>query len=572
MALGVHAARLFMLVQLLGASHHAVGTMDVCKSPKGKSLSYCGVHNPIVRRQQKVENAGAEASVQRQQMASHGVHSTYEAEEMKEILATAKEAPAFTLAQLLIYVVVGIWKSLGTELLVFAITVGFAVSARTHKGKRDGGGRACEGASERTSAPSPSQRSTSPAGGDPHYQESLKRGVAAVRPSAAPAIAQPAYPTQAIEAWRIIDEIVCSCRANANLQSAHRAIALYKELQLALRQQGTNVGEATWSARYSASDLYACMVQSVIRTSQCHLVERLIDDMVRQGVSRPLAFYESTMKQLAVQKQHMLALSVYDRLQVDGVQPSVVMLSCLVSFASEVGAYDRAIDFFQQLSNQAKPSIRAYMTVLRVHGKRQDWAASLATFREMQAQGVPLDSLALNVVLSTAIAADKMEDAQMLICEGHETLPPISDNVSYNTLIKGYLQRSDLANAIKVVDRMREYGIKPNQITFNTMMDKAMRSFQRSEAWNLYAMMRDSGLKPDKLTCSILIKGMDKGANHKHIADCVELLQEAGHLCDPAIFAALKGVVRDAALQAGETELLDKLQQMRTMPGRFFSS
>jgi pentatricopeptide repeat protein len=314
------------------------------------------------------------------------------------------------------------------------------------------------------------------------------------------------------------------------------------------------------------------MVQSVIRTSQCHLVERLIDDMVRQGVSRPLAFYESTMKQLAVQKQHMLALSVYDRLQVDGVQPSVVMLSCLVSFASEVGAYDRAIDFFQQLSNQAKPSIRAYMTVLRVHGKRQDWAASLATFREMQAQGVPLDSLALNVVLSTAIAADKMEDAQMLICEGHETLPPISDNVSYNTLIKGYLQRSDLPNAIKVVDRMREYGIKPNQITFNTMMDKAMRSFQRSEAWNLYAMMRDSGLKPDKLTCSILIKGMDKGANHKHIADCVELLQEAGHLCDPATFAALKGVVRDAALQAGETELLDKLQQMRTMPGRFFSS
>lgn len=566
-------------VQLLGVVlsvlQFATGEMDVCKSPKGASLSYCAASRKSMQQQQQHDLPSEYVA------GGHGKAALLDEAEgdMKELLASviAQDDHTILLARGVFDLLWGVWKSLGMELVIFVITVGFAVSARTHKKKcpngREGDGGAFQG------QPSSEVRVVPP---DPGTRPILKRAPERATPTMtrrtemysehrAPAVmhgdtqhaAFPSTTPLSREPWVIIDEIVGGCRANANLWSAHRAIELYQEMQKELREKDTTVGEATWYARYSAFDLYSCMVQSVIRTSQCHLVERLIDDMVKQGVSRPLVFYESTMKQLAVQKHYQLALSVYDRLVADGLCPSVVTLSCLISFAAEVGSYDRAVDFFQKLSAQTKPSIRAYMTVLRVHAKRQDWPASLATFREMQRQGVPLDSLALNVVLATGIAGDKVEEADMLILEGHETVPPISDSVSYNTLIKGYMQRSDLDAAMKVVERMREYGIKPNSITFNTMMDRAMRFFQHKQAWELYAMMRGCSLKPDKLTCSILIKGMDRGAQQEHIGSCIELLQEAGHLCDAALFSSLSGIVLDAAAQAGDPELLAAVQKMR---------
>eukprot|EP00421_Protoceratium_reticulatum_P012483 CAMPEP_0168403956 /NCGR_PEP_ID=MMETSP0228-20121227/24393_1 /TAXON_ID=133427 /ORGANISM="Protoceratium reticulatum, Strain CCCM 535 (=CCMP 1889)" /LENGTH=88 /DNA_ID=CAMNT_0008417569 /DNA_START=88 /DNA_END=351 /DNA_ORIENTATION=- len=88
------------------------------------------------------------------------------------------------------------------------------------------------------------------------------------------------------------------------------------------------------------------------------------------------------MKQLAGQKFYHLALNIHDRMVADGLEPSAVTCSCLISFAAEVGELDRAAHFFEKLASLTTPSIRAYMTVLRVHGRRQDWPAALATFRD----------------------------------------------------------------------------------------------------------------------------------------------------------------------------------------------
>ena len=73
-----------------------------------------------------------------------------------------------------------------------------------------------------------------------------------------------------------------------------------------------------------------------------------------------------------------------------------------------MGELRRAIHFFSILSKTTTPSIRAYMTVLRVHSMRQDWPRALSIIREMQGRGVRVDPLALNVALRTGIP-DHME-------------------------------------------------------------------------------------------------------------------------------------------------------------------
>merc|ERR1719223_1969418 len=304
----------------------------------------------------------------------------------------------------------------------------------------------------------------------------------------------------------MIDEVVEGMREHQHLKFAFKALQLYDELRVTLREDSSNIHDAVRYSRHSAVDFYSTIVHCAIRAGRHPLVELILADMVAQGVGRPLCFYESTMKQLAGQKQYHLALAVYDRLTADGLEPSAVTCSCLIGFAAEVGELQRAVAFFERLSTITTPSIRAFMTVLRVHAKRHDWEASRAVLQQMERRRVPVDALALNVVLATGVAADRLEDVSTLLAEAEAHKPPLSDVVSYNTLVKGYAQRGDVDGALAIMARMRTRGFKPNAITFNTAMDSAIRSGRCADAWKLLDDLRSTGLRPDKFTCSILIK------------------------------------------------------------------
>merc|ERR1719191_1768139 len=147
------------------------------------------------------------------------------------------------------------------------------------------------------------------------------------------------------------------------------------------------------------------MLQTAVRAGRPELVEQLLDDMTRANVKRSLSFYESAMKVLSSKKHYREALGIYSRLTREGMKASPVTLSCLISFTAELGDFDSAITFFEQLASTSTPSIRAYMTALRVHAKRQDWPSSLRIFRSMQERQLQIDTLIVNTVLSTGVSA-----------------------------------------------------------------------------------------------------------------------------------------------------------------------
>merc|ERR1719161_513388 len=115
------------------------------------------------------------------------------------------------------------------------------------------------------------------------------------------------------------------------------------------------------------------------------------------------------MRMLAAKKYFKEALAVNDRLEREGLSPSIITLSCLVSFAAELGMDEKTLYFFDRLCEKGAPSVRACTVILRLHGKKGDWLASVASFQVMLEKGVELDSLLLNIVLATGVAAGKLE-------------------------------------------------------------------------------------------------------------------------------------------------------------------
>jgi len=353
----------------------------------------------------------------------------------------------------------------------------------------------------------------------------------------------------------MVEEIMEVAEKQPHVRLFTRALQIYQhDLRKCLAKDNMNIKDVMRQTRHTPVAFYTALMHYAIRISWYHVVEELMDDMVRHGVTRPLSFYESTMKQLAGQKQHHVALAVYDRLEADGLRPSAVTCSCLVSFAVEVGELQRALEFFEKLSATTTPSIRAYMTVLRVHAKRQDFAASVALFRDMERRCAGVDSLALNVVLGTGVAADELEAVDELLRQADARQPPIADVISYNTLLKALAQRCDAERARAVIPRMKARGLEPNHITYNTAMDATVRAGRLPEAWPLLDAMRDQGLSPDKFTASIIVKGLSRSPGTGQVKNALALLRDTDSVCDGALKASLYHAVFEAARQAAVSE------------------
>jgi len=363
---------------------------------------------------------------------------------------------------------------------------------------------------------------------------------------------------------RLMDQILEFVREQPSTMGAARTLDLYEELRLLLGcSSGISICDVAQVCRQNPVNFYTALVNCAIKAGRCKHIQGLFGDMIHNGVNRTLKLYEGAMKQLAGQRRFGMALDIYDTLLADGFEPSATTCSCAVAFAVEIGDMRHAIGCFERLSALTTPSIRAYMSMLRAHGARRDWPSTVALLRNMQGRCVRIDSLALNVVLATAVAAGRVRQAEALLNEFEQpqtmkqaSEPPITDVISYNTLIKGYSQDGNFESAFEVLHRMRTRGLQPSAVTFNTAMDAAVRSRKGEAAWELLQEMRNSGLSPDKFSCSILMRALVQCPTRERIFNGLKVLRETDGECDMNLKVRLYPTVADAAAHLGDNDLV----------------
>lgn len=339
------------------------------------------------------------------------------------------------------------------------------------------------------------------------------------------------------------------------------ALALYAEFR---SSEGDQIQDSLRWTRRAGLDFYRALVQGAVTAGQPEMVLQLLDDMAGARIERTLSFYESVMKVLAGKKHYREALAVYKRLSSEGFKASPVTLSCLINFAAELGELDTAINFFEQLDATSKPSIRAYMVVLRVYSKQLDWTKSLETIRGMQARTVPVDSLILNTVLATGVAAGKTEAAEELLQEMAVHQPRVPDVISYNTVLKGYAHSQIADKALKTLEAMLARGLKPNGITFNTVMDAAVRGSQTEDAWKVLELMKGAGIKGDKFTCTTLLKALHENSTPKQLSTLLDMIQVALPQCDSTLAGALfRGIFKVATRLNNTVLAMQAFKQMQ---------
>jgi len=252
-------------------------------------------------------------------------------------------------------------------------------------------------------------------------------------------------------------------------------------------------------------------------------------------------------------KYYKLGMHVYSCIEADGVEPSPVILSCMICIAGELGDSERAISFFNRLAACSIPSLNDCTAIVLAHSRDHNWQESVALLRYMQDGHFSIDSLVLNLVLSTGVAAGQLEAASALLQEFSKA--GSADVISYNTIMKGFAQQKYGGQALELLDKMCLVGVKPNDITFNTAMDAAIRSLRIKDAWQVLARMAEAGVAPDKFTFSILMKGLHCGATSEQLVVILDLMPIGTRDCDSTSCARMFCSVIDAIAKVRDPDL-----------------
>ncbi|XP_057516539.1 pentatricopeptide repeat-containing protein At5g10690 isoform X3 [Amaranthus tricolor] len=125
-----------------------------------------------------------------------------------------------------------------------------------------------------------------------------------------------------------------------------------------------------------------------------------------------------------------------------------------------------------------------------------------------------LNTIVMNAVLEACVHCGDVDSALKLFDEMSKSRSCRVDNVSYGTLLKGYITTGAPEATFTVHNDMLRQGLKPDRLTYNTLILAAVKTGKLDFAMQFFEEMKDAAwkynlkdLSPDNVTYTTLLKG-----------------------------------------------------------------
>merc|ERR1719409_2156170 len=118
----------------------------------------------------------------------------------------------------------------------------------------------------------------------------------------------------------------------------------------------------------------------------------------------------------------------------------------------------------------------------------------------------------------------------------------MSDVVSFNTLIKAYLQSGSFDKARALVEELRREGLEPNRVTFNELINALGNKGgegRRKQMWAIVEEMTAAGVKPNQVTISILLKSLNSYSCETDISNTMNLIDTMDDDMDEVLLSSV---------------------------------
>lgn len=333
------------------------------------------------------------------------------------------------------------------------------------------------------------------------------------------------------------------------------------------------------------------------RLGSSKVLNALLRDMERLDVPRSSTLYTTLLKLHSSKRLFHDTLALWEHMRADKVQElDRAAWSCLLFAATEAQSVDQAKFFFERLIACGGATEKDFGNMIRSYASRHEGREAVELLDKMRAQGMEPDTFTYNAVFSACCAGGKDLDLCEQLFSTMKSLSAGVDAITYNTLLKSYVQAKRLDKAFRLVNEMESEAFSPTEVTFGTLldacindgsMDRAQEVFQKMKAANcemntvLYTTMikgfvkmnkldevlftfkemQSQGVEADGVTYSLVLKALCAGGQLEAALDLFNSICAEGHKPDEIIFNnLLSGCVTCKNVALGERILHDMVK------------
>lgn len=249
--------------------------------------------------------------------------------------------------------------------------------------------------------------------------------------------------------------------------------------------------------------------------------------------------------------QYRLACELYEERLPDRLDQD--SLNMLLFAAQQAGRQDLCASLHR------KGGLGKQLAQLRTAGKRRDLEHAKRIFVNLQEQG--LATLVIRNCFLDACVLSRDVNAAVECFESMRTAK-LADVVSYNTILKAFLQSGQMAKARALLSAMSSEGVGPNRVTYNEFLNALVNGGDRHGIWVLLEDMNKTCVSPNSVTCSILLKSLTADTV---LDDFTKAMQYVDMLPAHEMDEVLLTSVLEACVRAGKLDvLLAKLRQYKS--------
>merc|ERR1719265_2881742 len=215
----------------------------------------------------------------------------------------------------------------------------------------------------------------------------------------------------------------------------------------------------------------------------------------------------------------------------------------------------------QSLLEHGAGDLNQHVTMIKACGKKHDLRGAKQAFDRLKQSGAPLSPLIYNCLLDACVQCGDMKSAEDYF--GQMKKLDCADVVSYNTLLKSYLQQNRSEEAHRLLKEMVEHGLPANRVTYNELLNACVASKDRRGMWKLVDDMKAAAVTPNAVTCSILLKALTM---HSHAADVpttMDLLKQMDEPMEEVLFSS----VIEACIRTHRLDLLSEMMRKYAQQG-----
>jgi len=202
------------------------------------------------------------------------------------------------------------------------------------------------------------------------------------------------------------------------------------------------------------------------------------------------------------------------------------MVEAIVCNGDPEGAFDLIHQMQEDESCRSVVNSVIYCSVLKGFTRERKMDRALAVYEEIQKHNIELSIVMYNTLIDACARCGRMELLATILedMKKHNVMPNL---ITYSTMLKGHCQCGDIQTAFSILQQMKEDAeLKPDEIMYNSLLDGCAQNNMPDEGLKLLQEMRDSGVKPSNFTLSILVKLMNRA---RRLNQAFSIVEEITH-------------------------------------------